>query len=168
MGQRYWQLSQGPSSFKFPLPQGGFARRTFTFSNLEFVAASQMYAESDRMIFVRALAEYASNSSLVSLARLLYIDLGLDTQTLEVILDPYYSDAVFFGVECQDYGYPGSTSDERAELYLDAADPVEIGIETSDRAGKRQIGIASYHCRSCSHRCLELPWGVAPNRESAC
>ena len=122
------QLSQGPISFKFPLPLGGFANRTFTLSNLEFVAASQMYTESDRMIFVRALADYASNDSLVSLARLLYIDLGLDPQTLDVILDPYYSDAVFFGVECQDYGYPGSTPDEKAENYLNAADSVEASI----------------------------------------
>ena len=122
------QLSQGPISFRFPLPLGGFARRTFTLSNLEYVAASQMYTESDRMMFVRALAAYASNDSLVPLARLLYIDLALDPQTLEVIPDPYYSDAVFFGVECQDYGYPGSTPDERAELYLDAADSVEASI----------------------------------------
>ena len=122
------QLSQHPISFKFPLPLGGFANRTFTLSNLEFVAASQMYTESDRMIFVRALAAYASNGTLVPLARLLYIDLGLDPETLDVILDPYYSDAVFFGVECQDYGYQGNTPDEKAENYLNAADPVEASI----------------------------------------
>ena len=87
-----------------------------------------MYTESDRMIFIRALAAYASNGTLVPLARLLYIDLGLDPQTLDLILDPYYSDAVFLGVECQDYGYPGSTPDEKAELYLNAADPVEASI----------------------------------------
>lgn len=122
------QLGQGPISLRFPLPLGGFANRRFTLSNLEFVAASQMYTESDRMIFIRALAAYASNGTLVPLARLLYIDLGLDPQTLDLILDPYYSDAVFLGVECQDYGYPGSTPDEKAELYLNAADPVEASI----------------------------------------
>ncbi|MCI0556339.1 MAG: alpha/beta hydrolase [Anaerolineae bacterium] len=122
------QLSQHPISFRFPLPLGGFAKRQFTLSNLEYVAASQMYTESDRMMFVRALAAYTSNNTIVPLARLLYIDLGLDPQTLDLILDPYYSDAVFFGVECQDYGYPGNTPDEKAELYLDAADPVEASI----------------------------------------
>ena len=120
------QLSTGPISFRFPLPLSRFANRKFTLSNLEFVAASQMYTESDRMMFVRALAAYASNGTLVPLARLLYIDLGLDPQTLDLILDPYYSDAVFFGVECQDYGYPGNNPEEKAELYLDAADPVEV------------------------------------------
>jgi pimeloyl-ACP methyl ester carboxylesterase len=122
------ELSTGPISFRFPLPLGRFANRRFTLSNLEFVAASQMYTESDRMMFVRALAAYASNGTLVPLARLLYSDLGLDPQTLDLILDPYYSDAVFFGVECQDYGYPGNTPEEKAELYLDAADPVEGSI----------------------------------------
>ena len=122
------QLSSHPLSFKFPLPLGGFANRKFTQSNFEFVAASQVYTESDRMIFVRALAAYTSNGTLVPLARLLYLDLGLDPQTLDVILDPYYSDAVFFGVECQDYGYSGNSPDEKAELYLDAADPIEVSI----------------------------------------
>ena len=87
-----------------------------------------MYTESDRMMFVRALAAYTANGTLVPLARLLYLDLGLDPQTLDVILDPYYSDAVFFGVECQDYGYPGNSPDEKADLYLDAADPIEVTI----------------------------------------
>ena len=87
-----------------------------------------MYGESDRMMFTRALAAYAANSDIVTLARLLYIDLALDPQTLDIIEDPSWSDAVFFGVECQDYGYPGSTPDEKAELYLDAADPFETSI----------------------------------------
>ena len=101
---------------------------TFTLSDLEFVAASQMYGESDRMMFTRALAAYASNSDLVPLARLLYIDLAVDPQTLDVIPDPSWSDAIFYGVECQDYGYPGATPDEKAENYLDAADPFETSI----------------------------------------
>ena len=122
------QLSSHPLSFKFPLPLAGFANRKFTLSNFEFVVASQMYTESDRMIFIRALAAYTANGTLVPLARLLYLDLGLDPQTLDVILDPYYSDAVFFGVECQDYGYPGNSPDEKADLYLAAADPVEVSI----------------------------------------
>lgn len=122
------KLSNQPISFKFPLPSGGFANRNFTFSNLEFVATSQMYTESDRMMFSRALAAYASNADIVPLARLLYIDLGVDPQTLEVIPDPSWSDAIFYGVECQDYGYPGTTPNERAENYLDAADSIEASI----------------------------------------
>jgi pimeloyl-ACP methyl ester carboxylesterase len=122
------KLSKRPLSFRFPLPEGGFDKRNFTLSDLEFVAASQMYGESDRMMFTRALAAYTSNSDIIPLARLLYIDLAVDPQTLEVIPDPSWSDAIFYGVECQDYGYPGNTPDRKAENYLDAADPFEASI----------------------------------------
>ncbi len=122
------KLSNKSISFKFPLPYGGFADRKFSLTNLEFVAASQMYSESDRMMFTRALAAYASNQDIIPLARLLYLDMALDPQTLDVIPDPYYSDAVFFGVECQDYGYPGDTPQQKANNYLDAADPFETSI----------------------------------------
>jgi len=122
------KLSERPISFKFPLPEGGFAERKFTLSNLEFVAAGQMYGESDRMMFTRALAAYTSNSDLVPLARLLYLNLLVDPQTLDIILDSSYSDAIYYGVECQDYGYPGNSPNEKAEKYLDAADSIESAI----------------------------------------
>ena len=122
------RLERGPIYFKFPLPEGGFADRDFTFTDLEFVAASQMYNESDRMMFVRALAAYRSKLDIVPLARLYYIDLGLDPQTLEVIPDPTYSDAVYFGVECQDYGYPGNWPEEKADIYLATVDSFEFSI----------------------------------------
>jgi hypothetical protein len=80
------------------------------------------------MMFTRALAAYASNGEIVNLARLLYLDLGVDPQTLDIIPDDSWSDAIFYGVECQDYGYPGATPDERAENYLDAVDPFETSI----------------------------------------
>jgi hypothetical protein len=87
-----------------------------------------MYAEDDRMLFNRALAAYASHTDLAPLARLLYLSLGLDPQTLDVIPDPAYSDAIFYAVECQDYGYPGATPDASAENYLRAGDPVEAAV----------------------------------------
>lgn len=114
--------------FRFPLPEGGFANRRFTFTNLEFVAASQMYNEGDRMMFVRALAAAASKLDIVPLARLLYLDLGVDPQTLDPIPDPTYSEAVYYGVECQDYGYPGDSPDEKADIYLDTMDTFEFSI----------------------------------------
>ena len=122
------KLSKHPLEFRFPLPEGGFDKRPFTFSDLEFVTASQMYGESDRMMFTRALAAYTSNADLIPLARLLYLDLPVDPQTLDVIPDPSWSDAIFYGVECQDYGYPGSTPDAKAENYLAAVGPFETSI----------------------------------------
>lgn len=121
-------LKKGPIHFKFPLPGGGFEKRQFTLTNLEFVTASQMYNEGDRMLFARALAAFTSKLDIVPLARLLYLDMGVDPQTLEVIPDPFYSDAVYYGVECQDYGYAGNSPDEKAKNYLNAADPYEASI----------------------------------------
>jgi pimeloyl-ACP methyl ester carboxylesterase len=121
-------LDRRPLPFRFPLPQGGFARRQFTFADLETTAAGQMYNEDDRMLFSRALAAFASRQDLAPLARLLYLSLGLDPQTLAVIPDPSYSDAIFYAVECQDYGYPGRTPQRKAENYLRAGDPVETSV----------------------------------------
>ena len=122
------KLSKSSLSLRFPLPEGGFDKRQFTLSDLEYVAASQMYGESDRMLFTRALAAYSSNADLIPLARLLYLDLVVDPQTLDVIPDPSYSDAIYYGVECQDYGYPGATPNEKAENYLKTMDPFESSI----------------------------------------
>jgi len=119
-------LNQQPLFLRFPLPGGGYEFRKFTGTDLEVVATGQLYGEGDRMMFTRALAAYASRWDLAPLARLLYLNLGLDPQTLEVVPDPSYSDAMFFGVECQDYGYPGSTPKEKAENYFIAGESVSI------------------------------------------
>jgi pimeloyl-ACP methyl ester carboxylesterase len=122
------KLSRNSISFKFPLANGRFQNRKFTLSDLEYVASSQLYGESDRMMFTRALAAYTNNGEIVTLARLLYLDLAVDPQSLGVIPDDSWSDAIFYGVECQDYGYSGTTPNERAEKYLDAVDPFETSI----------------------------------------
>ncbi len=119
-------LEDKPVNFLFPLPQGGYADRTFTLADLEYVATSQLYGEGDRMMLNRALAMVAADLDIVPLARLLYLDAALDPQTLDVIPDPSYSDAIFFGVECRDYGYPGNTPDEKAENYMRAGDSLSV------------------------------------------
>jgi pimeloyl-ACP methyl ester carboxylesterase len=121
-------LEKGPIRFKFPLPEGGSAKRQFTLTNLEFVTSGQLYSEGDRMMFARALSAYATRFDVVPLARLLYLGMGVDPQTLDVIPDPSYSDAVYYGVECQDYGYPGDSPNQKAANYLRAADPYEASI----------------------------------------
>jgi hypothetical protein len=76
------------------------------------------------MLFQRALAA-AGRGELVPLTRLLYADLYLDPETLEAIPDPGYSDGMYFGVDCQDYGYYTGTPEERTAQYLAAAGPVQ-------------------------------------------
>lgn len=121
-------LEKGPIKFRFPLANGKTANRTFALTNLEYVAASQMYNQSDRMMFVRALASAASKADMIPLARLLYMDLGVDSQTLDPIPDPTYSEAVYYGVECQDYGYPGHSPEDKANIYLSTMDSFEFSI----------------------------------------
>ncbi|MCA2000972.1 MAG: alpha/beta hydrolase [Chloroflexi bacterium] len=113
------RLEQSPLAFDFPLPSGRLTRREFTFADLETVAADALYSEGQRMLFLRALAVYSQTEDLAPLARLLYLALALDPETLEAIPDPTYSDAAYYGVECQDYSYEG------AEAYLRAGDETD-------------------------------------------
>jgi pimeloyl-ACP methyl ester carboxylesterase len=122
------RLQQEALSLRFPLANGRATRRDFTFADLEVTAAGQAYSEGDRMLFNRALAAYSGRRDLIPLTRLLYANLGLDPQTLTVVPDLTYSDAMFYAVECQDYGYPGATPEARAANYLRAGDPVEAAV----------------------------------------
>ncbi len=122
------QLKATNLPFDFPLPSGTSLQREFTFADLESAAAGFLYSEGARMIFLRALASYARNGDLVALARTLYSSLVLDPETLEAITDPSYSDAVYYAVECQDYGYFSGTPAERAAAYLQAGDEIETTL----------------------------------------
>lgn len=116
------RLAQGPLSFDFPLPSGGLDERSFTFADLETAAATYLYSETARMIFLRSLAAAVSRDDLVPMARVLYDSLYLDPETLEPIPDPTYSDAVYYAVECSDYDFGD------AEDYLRAGDAIDTSI----------------------------------------
>lgn len=122
------RLGRQPQTFRFPLPSGGTERRELTLTDLETVVGGQVYGESDRMLLNRALAAFANRGDLVPLARLLYVNLGVDPVTLETIPDPTYSEAMYYAVECQDYFYPGATPEEKADNYLRAGDAVEAAL----------------------------------------
>jgi hypothetical protein len=74
------------------------------------------------MIFLRALAA-GWHGDLVPLARVLYNVLYLDPETLEPLLDPTFSDAVFYAVECNDYDYGTAEDILRAGDEVDATLP---------------------------------------------
>ncbi|MBL0347293.1 alpha/beta hydrolase [Candidatus Villigracilis affinis] len=119
------RLKQEPIEFDFPLPSGGVAKRTFTFSDLETSATGYMYSETLRMMFLRALAAYSRNEDIVPMARILYNSLAIDPETLEAMIDPSYSDAIYYGVECQDYSYFSGTPEERGAALMQAGNEVE-------------------------------------------
>jgi pimeloyl-ACP methyl ester carboxylesterase len=123
------RLKQSSQQFDFPLPSGGIAKRTFSFADLEYGATSYMYSEATRMIFLRALAAYSRNEDLAPMARILYDSLVLDPETLVAIPDPTYSDAEYYGVECQDYSFFSGTPDERAAAFIRAGDVIDTTVQ---------------------------------------
>ena len=113
-------LSEGPIGVDFPLSDGTSSSRELTFADLEVVASAQMYAEDDRMIFLRALAAYSGRDDLIPMLRLLYPSLGLEPLDESIIEDPSWSDAIYYSVECQDYGFAGETPEEVVDAFFEA------------------------------------------------
>jgi pimeloyl-ACP methyl ester carboxylesterase len=120
-------LKQGPISFEFPLSAGPMERRDFRLSDLE-ATSGYLYSESARMVFLRALAAYSRDHTLVPLARVAYNALYLNPDTFEVFNDPSYSDAIYYGVTCRDYAEPGTTNDEQAAAFLLAGDEIDASL----------------------------------------
>lgn len=118
-------LVEEPISTQFPLPDGTFSERTFGVGDLEVVASAQMYSEDDRMMFLRALAAQSARQDLVPLLRLLYLNLGVDSETEEILTDPTYSDGIYYSVECLDYSYPGATPAEKVAAFFEAGADIE-------------------------------------------
>ncbi len=121
------RLARSPLPYDFPLPSGRTERRFLTLSDLEATAAYALYAEDSRMLLQRGLAA-AAHGDLTLLARLLYSTLGVDPETQQAILDPTWSDAVYYAVTCSDYAYFAGTPAERAEQYLRAGDAVDASV----------------------------------------
>ena len=121
------QLKQAPMTFDFPLSTGGVVQREFSFAELE-ATSGFIYSETARMIFLRALAAYARDNTLVPLARVAYNSLYVNPDTLEAVLDPSWSDAIYYGVTCRDYAEPGVTFEEQAELFLREGDEVDASL----------------------------------------
>jgi pimeloyl-ACP methyl ester carboxylesterase len=122
------QLDAGDVPFSFHSRQGIEQMRLFTASDLLNAVSAYLYSEGDRMLLQRALAA-ASQGDLWYLSRLLYSGLEVDPETQRPVPDPSYSDALYYAVECLDYGLPGATAEERAAAYLQAGH--DRGMETA-------------------------------------
>jgi hypothetical protein len=103
------------------LPDGTVERRTFTANDLQLAAVGTVGSLGDRMLLQRAIAE-AADGNLVPLARLAYASVFVDPETLSVIPDPTWSDAAYYAIECQDYGFvpDAGTPRQRVDAWLDA------------------------------------------------
>lgn len=121
------RLKLAPIVFDFPLSSGGIESREFTFADLE-ATSGFLYSETARMIFLRALAYYARDNTLVPLARVVYNALYVEPDTLAAILDPSWSDAIYYGVTCRDYAEPGATFEEQAENFMREGDEIDTSL----------------------------------------
>jgi len=113
------KLSKQPIAYEYPLPAGEKVKKSFTFNQLEFTAAYQMYSIGSRMLFLRALAA-ADKGDMVPMARLLFIQATVDPATGAYLGDPTFSDTMFFDVNCTDDSYFGGTEEERVAKVIEA------------------------------------------------
>jgi pimeloyl-ACP methyl ester carboxylesterase len=121
------RLTAAPITFDFPTSSGTTVTRQLTVTDLENAAFNALYYSYDRLLLQRAIAA-ASHDDLVPLAKLGYNALGLDPDTLVAQVDPGYSDAMYYAVECQDYAfYPDAgTPDARLDAWIASAEAAGI------------------------------------------
>jgi pimeloyl-ACP methyl ester carboxylesterase len=117
------RLQSNPIEFSYTLTSGKALTRELSLAQFESAVAYYLYDEASRVILLRALAA-AHRSDFQPLALLVYDSLGLEPDTLEVVGDPAFSDAIYFAVECNDYSwYPQVINpDQRAHAFLRAGD----------------------------------------------
>ena len=121
------RLDTGPITFDFTTSTGATESRQLTIADLENAAFNALYYSYDRLLLQRAIAA-ASHDDLVPLAKLGYSALGLNADTLVAEVDPGYSDAMYYAVECQDYAFfpDGGTPDARLTAWVDGAEAAGI------------------------------------------
>lgn len=113
------KVSEKPIAYEYPLPSGEKAKRTFTFSQLEYTAIYQMYSLGGRMLFLRALAS-ANKGDIVPMARLMYQQFTIDPATEGYIGDPTFSDTMYYGINCADTSYYEGSQEERTAQVITA------------------------------------------------
>ena len=118
-------LRRRPLPFAFVDATGHVHKRSFDLGDLDAAVAGSVDGESDRMLLQRAIA-WASRGQLLPLARLAYISLSQDPETLAATSDARWSDAMFYGVECMDYDYGSGSGDERAKAYIAAGTAADV------------------------------------------
>lgn len=113
------KVSKTPLPYEFPLANGEKAKGTFTFNQLEFTTAYQMYSLSGRMLFLKALAAL-NQGDLVPMLRLMYLNTLIDPATFTYQGDPNFSDTMFLSVLCTDDTFFNGTQEERIQQSIEA------------------------------------------------
>lgn len=116
------ELRTAPRPYDHPLADGGTEERELTLEELEGAATASLSSPHARRQLQRALNAAARGDEL-PLARLAAATAGADPETGEVAVDPTFSPALFYAVECQDHPTVLDGDTGRAELdrWLDSA-----------------------------------------------
>ncbi len=124
------ELEAGPIGYEFPMPDGTTDAREFTDSDLSAAASGFANSLDVRMLLQRAVNS-AAEGNLVPLARLASSARSEDAETFESEVDPSFSDAMFYAVECQDYSYllGAGSPRERLDLWVAAAEAAGLDEE---------------------------------------
>jgi pimeloyl-ACP methyl ester carboxylesterase len=109
------RAAAGGLALDFPMGDGTTQRRTLTASAIESAVTNYLYSPGDRELLLRALTA-AFDGDLVPIARISYAAISVDPDTLQVVPDPTYSDAMYYAVECQDYVYNADAGSEADKL----------------------------------------------------
>jgi pimeloyl-ACP methyl ester carboxylesterase len=114
------RLENGPIHYTFTFADGQQEQRAFTATDLENAAAGALNNLTRRRMLQRAMAA-ASHGDVWRLARLAYDGVAQDPDSLEPVLDPSWSDALYYAVECMDYRYfpNAGTPNQRAQAFID-------------------------------------------------
>lgn len=121
------ELLSAPAAVEFPLADGTTETRAYNVAMLETSAIVATYGRGGRADFLRLLAE-AAHGDLLPLLRDFYLSAGVNSLTLEPVIDPTYFTSMFYAVECGDYNYFDGTPDERGAAYIAAGDAVDASI----------------------------------------
>ena len=121
------RVEQAPIPVRFPLADGTRVKRELTPNLLQAAVSGELYDTDGRMMLTRALTAVAQDD-LVPLLRLAYQDAMLNPQTLKPIIDPGWSDAMYFGVDCRDYHYYDGTQQQRSDAFFAQAETVGASL----------------------------------------
>ncbi len=113
------RVADTPIDYEYPLPNGGTVKGSFTFNQLEYTTAYQLYSLTGRMVLLKALAA-EQNGNIIPMVRLMYQNTTIDPATFDYIGDPTFSDTMFLGVFCTDDTYFSGTPEERIAQSIEA------------------------------------------------
>jgi pimeloyl-ACP methyl ester carboxylesterase len=96
------ELAAAPRSVDYAISATETSLRELTLYDVATMTLAMMYAEYERMLFLRALADAADGDS-VPMLTLGYLLTGVDPATLEPLVGPPRATALFYAIRCRNY-----------------------------------------------------------------